>query len=72
MRTLVVIERCGQDQPPWTHVRINMGTGFVMFLPEARLDSGGPVSQERPTGAEDAIRLTHKAGLNFQIVAAGT
>ena len=72
MRTPVVIERCGQDQPPWTHVRLNMGTGLVALLPEARLDYVGPASQERPTGAEDAIRLTHKAGLNFQIGAAGT
>ena len=72
MRTPIVVERCRQDQPPWTHVRINMGTGLAMLLPEARLDYVGPVSQERPTGAEDAIRLTHKAGLNFQIGAAGT
>ena len=63
---------CRQDQPPWTHVRINMGTGLVMLLPEVRLDYVGPVSQERLTGAEDAIRLTHKAGLSFPIGAAGT
>ena len=49
-----------------------MGTGLVMLLPEARLDYVGPVSQERPTGAEDDTPLTHKAGLNFQIGAAGT
>ena len=49
-----------------------MGIGLVALLPEARLDSVGPVSQERPTGAEDGIRLTHKAGLSFHVGAAGT
>ena len=49
-----------------------MGTGLVVLVPEARRDYVGPASQERPTGAEDDIRLTHKAGLNFQIGAART
>ena len=49
-----------------------MGTGLVVLLPEARRDYVGPASQERPTGAEDDTQLTHKAGLNFQIGAAGT
>ena len=49
-----------------------MGTGLAVLLPEARLDYVGPASQDRPTGAEDDIRLTHKAGLNFQVGAAGT
>ena len=59
-------------QIPWTHVRINVETGLVVLVPEARLDSVGPAPQQRPIGAEDGIRLTHKAGLSFPFGAAGT
>ena len=50
----------------------NVETGFVVLVPEARIDSVGPAPQEGPTGAEDGFRLTHKAGLSFQFGAAGT
>ena len=66
------IDTYGWDRVPWTHVRIHMGTGLAVLLPEARRDYVGPASQERPTGAEDTVQLTHKAGLTFQIGAAGT
>ena len=49
-----------------------METGLVVLLPEARRDYVGPAPQLRPIGAEDDTQLTHKAGLNFQIGAAGT
>ena len=72
MRTPAVIERCRQDQPPWTHVRIHVETGLALSVPEARIDSVGPAPQQTETGAEDGTRLTHKAGLSFLFGAAGT
>ena len=50
----------------------NVGTGFAMLVPEARIDYVGPAPQARKTGAEDGFRLTHKAGLSFSFGAAGT